>query len=213
MNKVYFISGLGADKRVFSFLNLSFCEPVFVEWITPNKNESLRNYAIRLRNQIPDPNPIIIGISFGGMLATEIAKENSAIKVIIISSNKTKREFPLLARLGKYFPVYKWLPNPIFKKTTILFKSILGAKGKEKRKLLRQILLDSDPKFLKWAIHSILHWENKTIPENLIHIHGTKDQLLPYRLVAADYTIQKGKHLMIMDDHEEISVLLKELIS
>jgi hypothetical protein len=33
MKKVYFISGLGADKRAFSFLDLSFCEPVFINWI------------------------------------------------------------------------------------------------------------------------------------------------------------------------------------
>ena len=54
MKKVYFISGLGADKRIFSFLDLSFCEPVFIDWITPLKNESLESYALRLRKQIPD---------------------------------------------------------------------------------------------------------------------------------------------------------------
>jgi pimeloyl-ACP methyl ester carboxylesterase len=74
VNKVYFISGLCADKRAFSFLNLSFCEPVFINWIQPLKNESLSAYALRLKEQIRDDNPIIVGVSFGGMLATEMAK-------------------------------------------------------------------------------------------------------------------------------------------
>ncbi|HLG39082.1 MAG TPA: hypothetical protein VI461_05410, partial [Chitinophagaceae bacterium] len=68
MKKVYFISGLGGDKRVFSFLDLSFCEPVFIEWIKPLKKESLESYALRLRNQIPEKNPVIVGVSLGGMM-------------------------------------------------------------------------------------------------------------------------------------------------
>ena len=59
MKKVYFISGIGADKRVFSFLDLSFCEPVFLDWIAPNKQESLESYALRLRNEIPEAHPVI----------------------------------------------------------------------------------------------------------------------------------------------------------
>jgi hypothetical protein len=41
MKKVYFISGLGADSRVFSFLDLSYFEPVFLDWLPPQKKESL----------------------------------------------------------------------------------------------------------------------------------------------------------------------------
>ena len=89
MQKVYFISGLGADKRAFSLLDLSFCEAVFVEWIDPLKNESLKDYAMRLRQQIPDYHPTIVGVSFGGMLATEMAKTDEEIKAIIIASNKS----------------------------------------------------------------------------------------------------------------------------
>ncbi|HQV56104.1 MAG TPA: alpha/beta hydrolase, partial [Chitinophagaceae bacterium] len=86
MKKVYFISGLGADKRAFSFLDLSFCEPIFIDWIKPVDNESLYQYAMRLKEQINEPSPIIVGVSFGGMLATEIAKSDASAKVIIISS-------------------------------------------------------------------------------------------------------------------------------
>src|SRR5436190_22473098 len=100
MKKIYFISGLGADKRVFSFLDLSFCEPIFIDWITPLKKESLESYALRLRQSIPEPEPIIIGISFGGMLATEMAKADNRIKSIIIASNKTSDELPKLFRIG-----------------------------------------------------------------------------------------------------------------
>src|SRR6266496_846742 len=161
MKRVYFISGLGADKRVFSFLDLSFCEPIFIEWITPFKKESLESYALRLRKNIPEINPAIVGISLGGMLATEIAKTNRDIKAIIISSNKTYAELPKLFRIGKYFPVYQWMPDFLLKQIALSFKWIFGAKGKDQKKLLRQIIIDTDMSFLKWAIEAILNWKNR----------------------------------------------------
>ncbi|MBI5858459.1 MAG: hypothetical protein HZB42_12515 [Sphingobacteriales bacterium] len=125
MKNVYFISGLGADKRAFSLLDLSFCNPVFIEWIKPLKNESLRQYAIRLKEQITDPEPVIVGVSFGGMLATEIAKTGSTRKTIIISSNKTKMEFPKILLTGKYLPLYKWLPSAFLRKSALIRKTFL----------------------------------------------------------------------------------------
>jgi pimeloyl-ACP methyl ester carboxylesterase len=212
MKKVYFLSGLGADKRVFSFLDLSFCESIFIDWIRPLKEESLKSYALRIRQLIPDSHPIIIGISLGGMIVTEMAKADKKIKAIIISSNKTSDEFPRYLRVAQYFPLYKWLPSIVIKKTALAFKWTLGVKGKEQKKTLREIILDSDITFMKWAINALLHWKNKEVPDNLIHIHGTADKLLPYRMVKANYAIQGGNHVMPMNDHKEISALLKKLI-
>ena len=212
MKTVYFISGLGADKRTFSFLDLSFCNPVFIKWIQPEKREALQHYALRLKEQIKDPNPVIAGVSFGGMLVTEMAKADPTIKAIIISSNKTKKEFPRILMTGKYIPLYNWLPAGLLKKATLIRKLFFGPEGEQQKKIFHQILKDTDTNFTKWAVYSILHWENSTIPENIVHIHGTADKLLPYRFVKADYTIEKGTHLMIMNNAAEICSLLKKII-
>jgi len=212
MKKVYFISGLGADKRAFSFLDLSFCEPVYIEWIKPLPKESLKEYALRLKDQIPDPGPVVIGVSFGGMLATEIAKSDPSVKAIIIASNKTKNEFPKIFLAGKYIPAYKWVPPSLLKKATLIRNKFFGPKGNKQKEVFKEILKDADTDFSKWAIYSILHWDNAEIPANLTHIHGTSDRLLPYRLVKADFAIKGGSHLMVMNQHDDISALLKKLI-
>lgn len=211
--KVYFISGLGANKRGFTFLDLSFCEPVFIEWIAPKPKETLTEYAMRLRNDITEPNPVIVGVSFGGMLATEMAKKDPTLTAILISSNKTSAEFPSLLRIGKYIPLYKWIPSTIVKATGRATKRIVGPKGIEERKVFTQILNESDPMFSKWATTAILNWKNDIIPPNVIHIHGDADHLLPYKKVKCDYTIKGGTHLMIMDKAKEISALLKTIIT
>ena len=51
------------------------CEPVFLEWIDPVKNETLKNYALRLAEGINTNEPFaIIGLSMGGMITSEIAR-------------------------------------------------------------------------------------------------------------------------------------------
>ena len=212
MKKVYFLSGLGADKRAFSVLDLSFCEPVFIDWIRPLPRETLAHYATRLRLQIPEVHPTIVGISFGGMLACEMAKADPLMKVIIIASNKSANEFPYYLRLGKYFPVYRWLPDKLIKSGRSL-NWMLGVKDKAQRKLVSEIVANINPSFLKWAIDAILHWQDKNAPVNVTHIHGTADKLLPFRYVRADYKIQGGTHLISINKPKEISSLLQKLIS
>jgi len=211
MKKVYFLSGLGADKRAFSLLDLSFCEAIFIDWIRPQEKESLENYALRLRRQIPEEHPVVVGVSFGGMLASAMAKADPLMNIIIIASNKSSLEFPFYLRLGKYFPVYRWLPEKIIRSGRS-FNWVFGVKDKEQKKLLAEILADIDPSFLKWAIDAILHWKEKNVPANVKHIHGTADKLLPYRLVKADYEIKGGTHLMSINRPVEISSLLQRLV-
>jgi len=211
MQKVYFISGLGADKRGFSFLDLSFCEAIFIDWIKPLDKESLKSYALRLRDQIPEEHPTVVGVSFGGMLACEMAKADPLMNTIIIASSKSANEFPFYLRVGKYIPVYKWLPENLIRSSRSL-NWMFGVKDETQKKLLADIVADIDPVFLRWAINSILHWKEKEAPVNVKHIHGTADKLLPFRYVKADYKIQGGTHLISINKPKEISSLLQKLI-
>jgi pimeloyl-ACP methyl ester carboxylesterase len=212
MKKVYFISGLGADERVFTFLDLSYCEPVYVKWIAPLKKETLVSYALRLRQEIPETHPVIVGISFGGMLVTEMAKADPNIKPIIIASSKTTKEFPGYLRMVRYFPLYNWMPGTMLKRAAYMTKWVLGKNQKEQKRIILEIMRDTDIEFVKWAFTAILSWKNEIVPDNIVHIHGTADRILPCRLVKADYIIQGGPHVLPLDKHEEVSALLKKLI-
>lgn len=84
----YFISGLGANKRIFSKLKLNEnINMIHIDWISPNKNESLASYAERLSKVIDLSQPFaLVGVSFGGMIAVEMAKLLNPATTIIISS-------------------------------------------------------------------------------------------------------------------------------
>lgn len=210
--KAYFISGLGADKRVFSFLDLSFCEPVFIDWIKPEQKETLPAYAVRLRALIPEEAPIVVGLSLGGMLAAEMAKADSNVKAILISSNKTSTEFPAYLRLFKYIPAYKWIPGKVLKSMQSVYTYSFGVKDPQQKEMLYEIIADADIPFVRWAIGAIMHWNSTVSTPNIVQIHGTGDRLLRLRYVKPDYIIDGGSHTMTIDKHEEVSKLLRKLM-
>lgn len=213
MKKVFLIGGLGADERVFQHLTLSSFEQVFVQWLPPFRNELLADYAKRLATQlIPENDPIIVGVSFGGMLATEIAKLNPKAKVFIISSAKTFKEIPVYFRILGYLNILKIIPIQLFKYHTKITDWFFGVKNKEESLLLASILQRTDSRFLKWALIQIVHWKNTIVPPNVIHIHGDNDRILPSKYIHSVKIIAGGGHLMILNKATEISSIIKHQI-
>ena len=58
--KVYCISGIAADGRLFRRMQLPpGFEAVYLDWIKPLKNEALRDYALRMGEKIETGKPFI----------------------------------------------------------------------------------------------------------------------------------------------------------
>ena len=175
-NHIYIFSGLGADERVFKKLDFSNYSTTHIKWVVPHKDERIEEYATRLLQQMPASNPILVGISFGGMMAVEVAKLIQTDRVVLISSAKTKFEIPLYYRWIGMLRVHRCIPVSILKTHNILTNWFFGATTQGDKELLESILTDTDPTFLRWAIDKILSWKNETVPAKVAHVHGTKDK-------------------------------------
>src|SRR3954471_14038187 len=119
--KVYFIAGLAADKRVFKYIQLpTGCEAVFLDWISPEKEDTLPSYALRLASTINKEEPFaLIGLSFGGMLATEIAKVYQPAVTILISSVPVSKELPGYFRMAGKMRLHKIVPVSLLKSSSL----------------------------------------------------------------------------------------------
>jgi len=212
MKQVVLFSGLGADERVFSFLNLGPVEKICIRWEMPAKGESLPQYAQRLLPQIKFINPILIGVSFGGMVATEISKLISTERVILISSASSYLGIPSYFRWSRWLKLHSILPLGIAKKPGRFLFTIIGISKEEDKKLLGSILGGTDPVFLRRAVSMILRWRNTTLPTNLVQIHGMKDRLLPCGKNKYDKQIPDGGHFMIVTHASELSNHLQKII-
>jgi len=94
--KIYLIPGQGSDERIYSKIEFSGnYEVVHIKYVMPDENENMSAYAQRLAQQIKEEDGfILIGVSLGGMLASEIAEITNPEEVIIISSAKNSTELP-----------------------------------------------------------------------------------------------------------------------
>jgi hypothetical protein len=65
--------------------------------------------------------------------------------------------------------------------------------------------------FIAWSIKAILNWDKKKCSPQIIHIHGTRDIVLPFSSVVPTITIEKGDHIMIWNKSSRINQELKEI--
>lgn len=213
MQEVYFISGLGANEHAFMNLQLPGVKQIHLNWFEPAPNDTMETYAKRMSEKITTKDPIIIGLSLGGMMAIEIAKLIPVKKIILISSAKTVKEIPWYFKIGRFIPAHKLIPVSWIAGSYGPVVWLLGAITDEQLDRLKKVIdISLFRRFDKWAMDAVVKWKNEIIPPNVIHIHGAKDKMLPYRFVTADYTIEKGTHLMVLTEAKKISaVLMKEL--
>ena len=207
---LYIFSGLGADERVFQRLDFSDFSTTFIKWIAPQDRETIEHYATRLLDQITTTKPTLIGLSFGGLIAVEVAKQIDTEKVILIASAKTNSEIPFYYRIAGQLGLHKLLPTRLLKSSNFITNWFFGPSSTFDKQLLKQILIDTDPTFLKWAIDKVARWTNQTQTKNLFHIHGTSDRILPLSFVNCDTTIRNGGHLMTLSKADELNDILRK---
>ncbi|MFZ4799726.1 MAG: alpha/beta hydrolase [Bacteroidia bacterium] len=211
--EVYIFSGLGADERIFQNLDFSTNNVTHIKWIEPSKNELIEDYAFRITKQINEKNPILLGVSFGGIIATEVAKHISCSKIVIISSVKTRWEVPFYFRWAVALKLHLLIPTNFLKHANFISYWLFGVKNQNEKDLLKNILADTNDIFLKWALGKIGKWKNIIIHSNLIHIHGDNDRILPISFSKPNYQIKGGGHFMTLNNASEITEILKKEIN
>lgn len=218
MKTVYCISGLGADERVFGNLMLSGVQTRMIQWIQPLPGEPIGAYATRLAYQITDEDPVLMGLSFGGMMAIEIARLRPVQKIILISSIKNAAELPTWMKRCGQLHLDRILPDrqlssiKAFRALRPIQNYFLGAKTPEEKRIANQYRDTVDPLYLKWALNHVLNWKNAHVPNNLYHIHGDQDHIFPLKKIHPTHIIPGGGHFMIMDKAAAVSAILNELL-
>lgn len=210
----YFISGLGADERMFIKTMLpEGYTAIHLNWIRPEPAESFDSYARRLSSTIDTSKPfILVGLSLGGMLSIEISKFLKPQFILLISSVTNRRALPLWFKIAGRLGIYKIIPKYFYHHPTAFSAWLLGAQSKADKTLLSEVMGRADPYFVQWAIPRILAWDNQYIPQNMAHIHGTQDVILPYKKSPQTYPVAGGTHFMVYNKSVAVNELLFKLL-
>ncbi len=207
--------GMGANARLFEPQQPIGAGIEVPRWLTPLRRESLASYAERMAAKLDTSRPFVLGgVSFGGMLAWEVAQHVPADRlrgVLLISACRSRRGIPIL---------YRWaglaaatMPAVVFqlaKASAPLARMAMGIVTPEQAAVFDQMLRDADPAFLKWCLWALLRWRGPANPvaAPLLQIHGGSDRILPPRLCTAEHVIRGAGHLLNVTHPAEVNWLI-----
>lgn len=213
MKTIYCISGLGADERAFSKLKIDGYKLNVIAWLVPEPGETIQHYASRMREAITEEKPVLMGLSFGGMLCTEIAKQIPVNKVILISSIKSSKELPFWMKTVARLKLNKIVPLRSTKLTQPIQNKMLGVESDEEKTMVANYRRSVGLPYTNWAVNQALNWKNEWQHPHTYHIHGDKDKMFPIKNIKADHIIKKGGHFMVMNHASEVSACINAVLA
>ncbi|WP_324721203.1 alpha/beta fold hydrolase [Salinimicrobium sp. HB62] len=211
---VYCMPGLAANPSIFEMISLP--EDKFkihwLDWLLPKPGEKLIDYSARLCKKIEHEDPVLIGVSFGGVIVQEMAQIIEVQRVIIISSVKSEKELPRRMRFARCTKAFKILPTSLARHVDALEKIAVGDFATKRAKLYKKYLSITDTRYLDWAIEKMVCWERPEPYKGVVHIHGDKDEIFPYKYIDGCITVKGGTHVMIINRFRWFNDHLEEII-
>ena len=208
--------GMAASPRIFEYIQLpEQYELIKLSWIPPYEKEDLSDYALRMCERIEHKNPVLLGVSFGGILVQEMAKHLDVQKLIVVSSVKSNAELTISMKLAKTTGAHKLLPTQWIKSLESLALYVFGPSIRPKVEAYQKYLSERDPAYLDWSIDQIVHWSQSHPDPEVIHIHGDKDVVFPIKNIDTSqrfYTINNATHAMILTHHAWFNKNLPNII-
>lgn len=192
--------GMAANPSIFE--NIKLPDEQFVthtlEWFVPEKGMSLKDYAEKMCTLIKEPDPVLLGVSFGGMLVQEMAKIIPVQKILVVSSVKSKHELPKRMLFAKYTKVHKLLPTGLVNNVELLAKYAFGETVTKRLDLYEKYLSIRNKYYIDWSIDQIVNWDQEVPPNNVVHIQGEKDAVFPMTNIKNCISVKNGTHTMII---------------
>ena len=210
-NHIYILSGLGADGRVFSRINFPE-NHTHLAWIENKPNESLQGYAARMAQKIEHPNPIIIGLSFGGIVAQEIAAIISVKEVTLISTIRSLYDSPWYFNLAGKLGVIHLIPNLILAKPNIFVAYAFSLTAEEDKTVLNSCFDTTTAAHIKWALKHIAKWKGLESNTPIFQIHSRQDRIFRRGKNLADVYINGG-HFTVYTNASELNEILSNKLN
>lgn len=213
--KIYFISGLGTNRKAFERLKLlDAFEPVYLNWKQPESTETLDHYVQRMAEDINVNEAFhLVGLSFGGIIVQEMNAILNPEKTILISTIKNREEMPSYMKLSSKTQIHKAIPMQFFTSEEMLSYAFFRKLYDPRLPKLNQYFTEKNPIYLQWSIHNIVNWIPKEVKiPKLYHMHGNKDIIFPSSLIKNADIIEGGTHIMVIQKYKEVNKLLNKYL-
>ena len=211
---VYLFPGQGSDERLFKHLELPpGYDTVHISYPVPDKHETMAMFASRFIEEINPSSPyILMGVSLGGMICTELTDTLAPLLTILISSAKTTHELPGRYTFQQHFHLNRIIPKGMIKGGAIMLQGIVEPDRKHDKETFKDMLKAKDPLYLKRTVDMIINWQRTAYSDKIVHIHGDNDHTIPIKNVEYDYRIEEGSHMMMITRAGEINQIIAHIL-
>lgn len=203
---LHLIPGIGGTADMFRDYRFPFPVRAHDYPRPPSADWSFADYArCQAATQGIEAGDVLVGMSLGGLMACEIAKQLPIRKLVLVSSGtRAEHIAPWLRWLSPLSPhvPFRWL-----QRVTVP----VGTFGEVRQRTLRMFKA-SDPDFLAWGCLNAPRWEGLDHHPDLTQIHGAWDPVFPPRLQRGrlHHLLPHAGHITLLRQHREINALLLE---
>ena len=222
--RIILFPGLGADPRMFAKQKQRFGDDLLCpDWLDPETDEPFDGYVRRWASQLApvpgDDRPLFLGgVSFGGMVAMQMARHMKPKAVILIGSCRSVRSKPARWQVARR--ISDLIPDRLLGRRVLglgaLWVSLLDRLDDEHRSLLIKMAAESDPKRMRHNGHACADWDFDYRSESQfppVHqIHGRLDAIIPLVPGDPDTLIPNGRHLISFSHPHTVNAYILSVV-
>lgn len=214
VERLVMFTGMGGDSRLYRHIRIPEVEMVTPDHVPPQEGESLPQYAARLAegHQIR-PTDVVGGISFGGMIAGEIANRRPVAGLILLGSCLRPSRFPLAfrwaERVGRFVPDFVFAARSWPPLLRWRFAPIDAAAEECLAAMSRDCPMSQIRAFGRMA----LDWsgaENLGCP--VLSVHGDRDRVIPLSYAEPGLVLKDAGHAFTLTHVAQTVTAIREFI-
>ena len=212
--RLVLFSGMGADGRLFRSIRIPEAEIVTPDHAEPAPGGALTQYAARIAAALAiQPDDIVGGISFGGMLAGEIARQRRVAGLILLGSclrpDRLPRSYRWIERFGVFIPDFalscrSWRP---------LVRWRFAPLTKDAERCLIEMANSYPAAQIRAFGRMIMDWpgvDDVSCP--VLSIHGDLDRIIPRNCATPDIVIKDAGHAFTLTHADQTTAAIREFL-
>lgn len=195
--RIVALVGLGMNPRAVSNISDRFQIEV-APTLDHHKHETLKSYARRWADELRlNSDDVVIGFSFAGPVALEMAQYKRIKGCILISTFADPKELPEFQRRALNLGLHKWIPYSLGWKLGEWWAKKKGVIHGENKKAVAAIQRATRPQFYRWVLEGLKNWEGTQPSCSVLRLHGTDDHIIPIASNTTDTFFIEGNHFLL----------------
>jgi len=208
--RAIFLPGVGVDGRLFQpqrELPFPFEVPA---WLPVRPREALPSYAKRFAASLGRAD-LLVGVSFGGILAQEIAPRVKARLVVGIATGRHRRDVPRLIRFAELV-ARNIAPLTTGPGRLAVQARLFGGLAERHARMMVAMMKDASPVFVREAARMVCGWEGADPGCPARFLHGREDLIMRPRTFEPDEWVEGAGHLVNLTHARRVNAFVRRAL-